>query len=161
MNTPDLCDAYAAEIQIATPRLRSFGGLAAFSGPIATVRCHEDNSKVRELLEQPGNGRVLVVDGGGSMRCALLGDRLAALAITNHWQGLLIHGCVRDVQVLGGLRLGVHALAAHPRKSDKRGSGEIDVVVEFADVRFVPGHWVYADDNGIIVAARDLGRSAA
>lgn len=156
MNTPDLCDAHADEVQIATPLLRSFGGQAAYFGRIATVRCLEDNSRVREMLEQAGEDRVLVVDGGGSLQCALLGDLLATIAIDNGWRGLVIHGCVRDVQVLGRLALGVHALAAHPKKSEKRGHGEINVVVEFAGLRFEPNHWVYADDNGILVATRNL-----
>ncbi len=156
MNTPDLCDAHAGDVQIATPLLRSFGGKAGYFGRIATVRCLEDNSKVRKLLEQPGEDRVLVVDGGGSLMCALLGDALATIALANRWRGVIVHGCVRDVQVLGELPLGVHALAAHPRKSDKRDLGEVDVEVAFAGVRFVPGQWVFADSNGIVVAARDL-----
>lgn len=154
--TPDLCDVHADRVEVAEPLFRSYGGRSAFAGRIVTVACFEDNSKVKELAAQPGDGQVIVVDGGGSMRCALLGDQVAAAAAANGWSGLLIHGCVRDVDALGRLALGVQALGAHPRKTDKRGLGDIDVPVRFAGLRFVPGHWLYADLNGVIVADADL-----
>ncbi len=153
--TPDLCDAHP-DVQVAEPLFRGFGGRVAFHGPIATVRCHEDNSRVRELAGTPGQGRVMVIDGGGSLRRALLGDQIAASATRNGWAGFLIHGAVRDVEVLAQLDLGVQALAAHPMKTDKRGLGEVDVPVRFAGVDFHPGHWLYADANGVIVNARAL-----
>lgn len=153
--TPDLCDAHP-EVQVVEPRFRGFGGRVAFHGAIATVRCHEDNSRVRELAGTPGQGRVMVVDGGGSLRRALLGDQIAANAARNGWAGFLIHGAVRDVEVLAQLDLGVQALAAHPMKTEKRGLGEVDVPVGFAGVDFHPGHWLYADANGVIVSMRPL-----
>ncbi|MGS1080030.1 ribonuclease E activity regulator RraA [Pseudoxanthomonas beigongshangi] len=153
--TPDLCDAHP-DVQVAEPLFRGFGGRVAFHGPIATVRCHEDNSRVRELAGTPGLGRVMVVDGGGSRRRALLGDQIAANAARNGWAGFLIHGAVRDVEVLAQLDLGVQALAAHPMKTEKRGLGEAGVPVAFAGVDFRPGHWLYADANGVIVSASPL-----
>lgn len=153
--TPDLCDTHP-EVQVAEPLFRGFGGRVAFHGAITTVRCHEDNSRVRELAGMPGQGRVMVVDGGGSLRRALLGDQIAANAARNGWAGFLIHGAVRDVEVLAQLDLGVQALAAHPMKTEKRGLGEVDVPVRFAGVDFHPGHWLYADANGVIVSASAL-----
>lgn len=153
--TPDLCDTHP-EVQVAEPLFRGFGGRVAFHGAITTVRCHEDNSRVRELAGMPGQGRVMVVDGGGSLRRALLGDQIAANAARNGWAGFLIHGAVRDVEVLAQLDLGVQALAAHPMKTEKRGLGEVDVPVRFAGVDFHPGHWLYADANGVIVSASPL-----
>lgn len=154
--TPDLCDAHPDRIEVAEPLFRSYGGRSAFAGRIVTVACFEDNSKVKELASRPGEGQVIVVDGGGLMRRALLGDQVAAAAAANGWAGLLINGCVRDVDALGRLALGVQALGAHPLKTDKRGLGDIDVPVRFAGLRFVPGHWLYADLNGVIVADGDL-----
>lgn len=154
--TADLYDAFSDELQVAEPALRSYGGLRMFHGPIATLRVFEDNSLVREALEQPGEGRVLVVDGGGSLRCALLGDQLAKLGVDNGWKGVLIHGCLRDVAVVHKLLLGVLALASNPRKSVKRGAGERDVKLEFLGVRWQPGHWLYADDDGVLLAPREL-----
>ena len=149
--TADLCDQHP-EVVVAAPVLRSFGGRRRFAGAIATVRCFEDNSLVRERLAEPGGGRVLVVDGAGSMRCALVGDLLGALGVKNGWAGVVVHGCVRDTAALGALDLGVLALAAHPAKSVKRGEGERDVVVAFAGVMFRPGAWLYADEDGVVVA---------
>ena len=157
--TPDLCDAHGDIVRVAAPLFRSFGGRDFFAGRLSTLRCFEDNSKVREQLATPGDGRILVVDGGGSKRRALLGDQLAALAVKNGWAGLVINGCIRDVQAIAGMDLGVQALGSHPMKTDKRGLGDLDVVIEFAGVRFVPGEWGYADANGIIVADRDLLRT--
>jgi regulator of ribonuclease activity A len=153
--TPDLCDAHP-QVQVVEPLFRDFGGLRRFSGQIVTVRCPQDNSRVRELVASPGQGRVIVVDGGGALACALLGDMLAERAIGNGWSGLVIFGAVRDVEVLAELPLGVKALAATPRKTEKRGLGEIGVEVDFAGARFVPGHWLYADANGVILSAAPL-----
>jgi regulator of ribonuclease activity A len=154
--TTDLCDAHPAALAIAAPLLRSFGGRRRFGGTIATVRCFEDNSRVRELLGEPGAGRVLVVDGGGSLRCALLGDQLGAMGVRNGWSGVVVWGCVRDTAALATMNLGVLALAAHPLKSVKRGEGEREVAVSFADVAFCPGHQLYADEDGLVVAPRAL-----
>jgi regulator of ribonuclease activity A len=154
--TADLCDAYSEQVQVAAPLFRDYGGTRAFGGPIATVKVHEDNVLVRQALEEPGVGRVLVVDGGGSLRCALVGDNLAALAQRNGWAGIIVYGCIRDARAIGQIALGLKALATHPRKSIKRGAGQRDEAVMFAEVEFAPGHYVYADEDGIIVANQPL-----
>lgn len=156
MKTADLYDDYMDEVQVAAPIFRDFGGEVAFHGRIATVKLHEDNSLVRQTLREAGNGRVLVIDGGGSLRCALVGDRLAQLAIDNAWAGLVVYGCIRDSADIGAMPIGVKALAAMPRKSVKRGAGVADIPVRFADVTFTPGHHLYADADGILVAAAPL-----
>ena len=153
--TPDLCDLFP-DVHVAEPVFRSFGGQARFAGPAVTVNCLDDNSRVRELAATPGEGRVIVVDGGGSLRRALLGDMIAANAVKHGWAGFLIFGCVRDVEILATLPLGVLALAAHPMKTDRRDLGEIDVPVAFAGVAVTPGDWIYADANGVIVATTAL-----
>jgi regulator of ribonuclease activity A len=156
--TTDLCDA-DADLQVAEPLLRHYGGAQRFAGPISTLKVFEDNSLVRSALEEPGQGRVLVVDGGGSLRCALVGDQLGALAMQNGWVGIVVYGCVRDVAELAQMPLGVLALANHPRRSMKRGEGQRDVAVRFAGVLFTPGQYLYADADGIVVAEapRSLG----
>jgi regulator of ribonuclease activity A len=154
--TVDLCDRHADKLAIAAPALRSFGGKRRFDGAIATVRCFEDNSIVRERLAESGNGRVLVVDGGGSMKCALVGDQLGALGVASGWIGIVVWGCVRDAVALARLDLGVLALALHPLRSVKRGMGERDVAVAFAGVMFRPGAYLYADDDGVVVAPAAL-----
>ncbi|UDL06786.1 ribonuclease E activity regulator RraA [Marinobacter sp. CA1] len=153
--TPDLCDDYP-EIQVVEPGFRNFGGVSAFGGEIVTVKCFEDNSVVKEQVGLPGNGRVMVVDGGGSKRNALLGDMLAEKAASNGWAGLVIYGCIRDVDVIGDTQLGVQALGTHPRKTDKRGIGDLNVPVTFGGVTFHPGHYIYADNNGIVVSEQAL-----
>lgn len=155
--TADLCDKYSDEVQIVEPMVfGDFGGRLEFAGPISTVKCFEDNSLVRAALEQPGQGRVLVVDGGGSDRCALMGDNVAQLMLDNDWAGALIYGCIRDSGEIAELDVAVKALATHPKKSNKRNIGDQDVEVRFAGVTFRPGDWLYADLDGIIVSAREL-----
>lgn len=158
--TPDLCDRFP-DVAVAEPLFRSFGGQPSFSGAIVTVRCPEDNSRVRELAALPGDGRVMVIEGQASLKHALMGDQIAANAAKNGWAGALIHGCVRDVEVLATLPLGVFALGACPRKTEKRGLGEVDVRLNFAGVTFVPGHWLYADGNGVLVSSTPLSLDAA
>lgn len=153
--TPDLCDQHP-EVLVAEPVFRSYGGRVAFAGTAVTVKCFEDNSRVRELAATPGQGRVMVVDGGGSLRRALLGDQIAANAVKNGWSGFLVFGCVRDVDALAALPLGVQALASHPMKTEKRGLGEVDMPVAFAGLSLVPGDWIYADANGVIAAKTPL-----
>ncbi len=153
--TTDLSDAHPA-VQVGEPLLRHFGGVAAFAGPIETLRVFEDNALVRAALEEPGAGRVLVVDGGGSLRCALVGDQLAALAARNGWAGVVVNGCVRDTADLAGIALGIMALAPHPRRSVKRGAGERGVTLQFAGLTLGPGQHLYADGDGIIVAEGPL-----
>jgi regulator of ribonuclease activity A len=156
LNTTDLSDKYPDLVQIPEPIFGDFGGVETFSGPIATVKTFEDNTLVRATLETPGAGRVLVVDGGASMRCALLGDNLAQLAIDNGWTGIVVYGCIRDSEPIGGMDVGVKALATHPRKSVKNDYGWTDVPVTFAGVTFTPGHYLYADPDGIVVAPHAL-----
>jgi len=153
--TPDLCDDYP-EVQVVEPGFANFGGIDAFGGEIVTVKCFEDNSVVKEQVGLPGNGKVMVVDGGGSKRAALLGDMLAEKAASNGWAGLVIYGCIRDVDVIRKTELGVQALGTHPRKTDKKGIGDLNVPVAFGGVTFHPGHYVYADNNGIIVSEKPL-----
>lgn len=154
--TPDLCDAFADDVQVAEPIFHSYGGRDFFGGQIVTVKCYEDNSRVKELVATPGHGKVLVIDGGGSRRRALLGDQLAQQAAANGWEGILINGCLRDVQIIATLDLGVQALASHPMKTEKRGFGDVDVRVAFAGLTFNPGAWLYADANGVIASCGPL-----
>ncbi|MDV9030718.1 ribonuclease E activity regulator RraA [Pseudomonas sp. RAC1] len=156
--TPDLCDAYADRVQVLEPMFSNFGGRDSFGGQIVTIKCFEDNSLVREQVELDGTGKVLVVDGGGSLRRALLGDMLAEKAAKHGWEGLVIYGCVRDVDVLAQTNVGVQALASHPMKTDKRGLGDLNVPVTFAGVTFRPGEYVYADNNGVIVSPSPLSQ---
>ena len=155
ISTADLTDQYPG-VSIAAPVFRAYGAKPAFSGRITTVKCFEDNSLVREILGTPGGGGVLVIDGGGSLNCALLGDVLAQKAFENNWSGVIVNGCVRDSAVIAGIEIGVRALAAHPLKSVKRGLGDKNVPVRFAGVEFTPGHYVYTDTDGIIVSPREL-----
>jgi regulator of ribonuclease activity A len=154
--TPDLCDEFGAEVRVAEPLFRDFGGVERFAGPIATLRVFEDNALVRQALEMPGEGRVLVVDGGGSLRSALVGGNLATLARENGWSGLVVYGCIRDAVEIASTPVGVKALHAVPRRSAKTGAGERGVPVAFAGVTFTPGAWLYADRDGIVVADRKL-----
>ncbi len=154
--TPDLCDAYPDLIQVVDPMFANFGGVEAFGGEIVTVKCFEDNSVVKEQVAKPGVGKVMVVDGGGSMRAALLGDMLAEQAADNGWEGIIVYGCIRDVDIIAETELGVQALASHPKKTDKRGLGDLNIPVTFGGVTFIPGHYVYADNNGVIISSEIL-----
>jgi regulator of ribonuclease activity A len=155
-STPDLCDAHPDLVRVVAPIFRNYGGRTAFGGPIVTVKCFEDNSLVKQHVADPGHGRVMVVDGGGSLRRALLGDLLAAQAMQNGWAGLIIHGCIRDVEEIAKMDLGVQALNAIPVKSVRKGAGQFDVPLVFGGVTFLPGEFVYADSNGIIVSSQPL-----
>ncbi|HEY5789682.1 MAG TPA: ribonuclease E activity regulator RraA [Gammaproteobacteria bacterium] len=157
IRTADLYDAHADALQVASPLFRDYGGRRRFHGPVATLKVFEDNSLVRAALAEPGAGRVLVVDGGGSLRCALLGDQLARLGVDHGWAGVVVYGCIRDAEVLAGMPLGVKALATHPAKSVKRGEGQRDLPVSFAGVTFAPGAWLCADADGIVVSPTPLG----
>ena len=154
--TADLYDQYGEQLQVAAPLLSSYGGRSTFAGAIATIKVFEDNSLVRAALETPGNGRVLVVDGGGSLRCALVGDQLAKLAVDNGWAGIVVNGCIRDAAEIATLAIGIKARNTNPRKSVKRGEGQQDIPVSFAEVRFQPGAHLYADSDGIVVADQPL-----
>lgn len=154
--TPDLCDAYPELVRIVEPLFTNYGGRESFGGEIITVKCHEDNSLVKEHVGSPGEGRVMVVDGGGSLRCALLGDMLAEKAAENNWAGLIIYGCIRDVDEIRKTDLGVQALRTIPIKSNRKGRGDLNIPVTFGGVTFHPGEYVYADNNGIIVSSQEL-----
>ncbi|MDY0046719.1 MAG: ribonuclease E activity regulator RraA [Thauera propionica] len=156
IQTADLCDAHEDKINVVSPMFGSYGGRSAVGGPISTLKIFEDNSFVRKAVESAGNGRVLVIDGGASMRCALVGDQLAELAVKNGWAGIIVYGCIRDSKAIGEMDLGVFALGTHPRKTVKRNVGEVDVPVTFGGVTFQPGHYVYADEDGVIVAEQAL-----
>ncbi len=157
MKTADILDEYETEVAVADSiGLRSYGGQLSFCGKIRTIKCFEDNSFVRKCLESDGQGCVLVVDGGGSRRCALLGDINASLALKNNWIGLVINGCIRDSTAIAGLPLGVWASGTNPKKSVKRNEGELDITVNFAGIDFVPNHYIYVDADGIVVSSRNL-----
>ena len=154
--TADLCDQFSDELEVCEPLFRDFGGKRAFAGQIATIKCFEDNSRVRDLVAEAGAGRVLVIDAGGSLRRAVLGDMLAEKAVANGWSGAVVYGCIRDSAAIGQMPLGVKALNVHPLKTDKRNEGQRDLPVRFAGVTFRPGEWLYADEDGVIVARRPL-----
>ena len=154
--TPDLCDEYPDLVQAVEPMFGNFGARESFGGEIVTVKCFEDNSKVKELVDTDGTGKVMVVDAGGSMRRACLGDMLAEKAVNNSWEGIIMYGCIRDVDVIAQLDLGVQALGSHPMKTDKRGLGDVNVSVTFGGVTFEPGQFVYADNNGVIISPEKL-----
>ena len=154
--TADICDAYADRVQVCEPLFEAYGGITAMHGGISTVRCFEDNSRVKEAVESPGQGRILIVDGGGSRRHALFGGNLGKAAVKNGWAGVIIYGCIRDSAELGGIKLALRALGTMPLRSEKRGEGERDMPVRFAGVTFRPGDYVYADEDGIVVAREQL-----
>ncbi|MER6813926.1 ribonuclease E activity regulator RraA [Spirillospora sp. NPDC000708] len=154
--TADLIDDFGDELRSCETQFRQYGGRTVFAGPVSTVRCHRDNGLVKRVLNTPGEGRVLVVDGAGSLASALMGDMIAASAVANGWAGVVINGAVRDVVALRGLDLGVKALGSNPRKSAKDGAGEVDAPVAFGGVEFSAGDWLYSDEDGIVVATRSL-----
>lgn len=149
--TADLYDERGEELASLPLQLRRFGRDGAFDGPVRTVRCHEDNALVREVLSSPGDGAVLVVDGGGSLETALVGDVIAGLAVDHGWVGIVVHGAIRDAEAIDDLPIGVKALGTNPRKSAKTGAGEVDVPVTFGGVTFTPGAHLWSDADGILV----------
>ncbi|GII02174.1 ribonuclease E activity regulator RraA [Planobispora takensis] len=152
--TADLYDERGDELDSCDLQLRQYGGRRAFRGTVATVRCHQDNLLVKQTLSEPGHGRVLVVDGGGSVHTALMGDVIAGAAVANGWAGVVVNGAVRDVTALSELDLGVKALGSNPRKSAKDGAGEREVPVTFGGVTFHPGAELFSDDDGILVTRK-------
>jgi len=154
--TTDLCDANEGKVRAVAPMFRSFGGKPRFAGPIRTLKVFEDNLLVRSTLETAGNGAVLVVDGGGSMRCAMVGDQLALLGVKHNWAGIVVYGCIRDSGPIAGMDIGVFALGTHPMKSVKKGAGDVDIPVTFGGVTFTPGQHLYADEDGVIVSEAPL-----
>ena len=160
MNTCDLVDQYADEIQVAeTIGLKHFGQHQRFSGKIQTLKCFEDNSLLKKIVGAPNAATILVVDGGGSMRCAMVGDLIAALAVEHGWHGIIIHGCIRDSVALSNIPIGIMALGTNPKKSSKLDHGEIGLPLAFAGTRFESGDFLYADEDGIVVAKRDLSKN--
>jgi regulator of ribonuclease activity A len=153
---PDLCDEFPEKVQVATPMFKNYGGRNSFGGEIVTIKCHEDNSLVAQEVDKPGAGKVLIVDGGGSLRCGLLGDNLAQKAADNLWEGIVIYGCIRDVDEISEIHLAVQALASNPMKSVKRNVGRSGESLHFADVRFIPGEFAYGDNNGLLVSTSVL-----
>lgn len=161
VSTCDLSDRFADAVRVPLPVFRNFGGRRRFSGTAVTVKCFEDNSRLKELLTTPGHGKVLVVDGGGSMRCALLGDIIATDAVANGWEGIVVYGCVRDTAVLADLDIAIKALAATPRRSTRRDEGTVDLVVDIAGVPIANGDFVVGDEDGLVVLTPDQRASAA
>jgi regulator of ribonuclease activity A len=154
--TPDLYDDFEDIATTCSEQFRDFGKKRQFSGPIRTVKCRNDNQLFRALMNEPGDGAVAVVDGDGSTEVALIGDIIAAKAAKNGWSGVVIFGAVRDVGVLKDIDLGIKALGSNPAKSIKRGEGSVDITVEFGGIKFEPGHWIYCDENGVLVAPKAL-----
>jgi regulator of ribonuclease activity A len=159
--TPDLLDAnetlsQAGSLRVVMPMFQRYGARVSFSGRIVTLKLFEDNSLVREAVGGDGKGKVLVIDGGGSLRCALVGDQLAILAHKNGWEGLVVFGCIRDSGDINQIDIGVRALNTHPLKSIKKGAGDCNIDVCFGGVTFKPDEWLYADEDGVIVSATAL-----
>lgn len=158
--TCDLCDVHksdcSGQFRVLPPVFRNFGGIARFSGPVSTVKCFEDNSLVKATVDSPGKGRVLVVDGGASLRRALVGGNLGAAAAKNGWAGVVVDGCVRDVSELAQCSIGIRALAAMPLPTEKRQEGQRDVAVQVQGVWVYPGDWLYADEDGMVVMTSPL-----
>jgi len=157
--TPDLCDKYPDLVRVVEPIFKNYGGKSSFGGQIVTIKCYEDNSVVKETAGTPGNRKIIVVDGGGSLRRALLGDLIAENAVQNGWEGFIIYGCIRDVDAISAMNLGVKALNTNPLKTDKKGIGDLNIPVSFGGVTFKPGEYVYADSNGIIVSSKPLNNA--
>ena len=156
ISTPDLSDQFDQQVSIVEPLFKHYGSLKQGYGQITTIDCFEDNSLVVEQVKSPGDGRVLVVDGRGSFRCSLLGDQLAAAAIENGWSGILINGCLRDVEIIAPMPLIVMALASIPRKTVNAGKGTLIIPVTFAGVTFHPNHYLFADETGVLVSEKNL-----
>ncbi|KAM9983661.1 hypothetical protein ACTFIY_000373 [Dictyostelium cf. discoideum] len=156
IKTPDLCDEFPSVKVVEPIGFKNYGKRKSFGGEIVTVKCFEDNSMVRDNVAKDGKGKVLVVDGGGSLKKALLGDLLAEKASLNEWEGIIIYGCIRDVDEIALTDLGVQALNSVPMKTEKLGLGDVDISITFGGVTFIPGEFVYADNNGIIVSQTNL-----
>ncbi|QSA19069.1 ribonuclease E activity regulator RraA, partial [Vibrio furnissii] len=155
-NTSALCDIYLDQVDVVEPMFSNFGGCASFAGQVTTIKCFEDNGLIRETLEQDGLGRVLLIDGGGSLRRALVDAELAAIAEENEWEGIVVYGCVREVDELEDMSIGIQALASIPVGAPAQGIGEVDVPVNFGGVTFLPEDYLYADNTGIILSQEPL-----
>ena len=153
ISTADLYDERGSELRSVSLQFQNIGGMTGFTGPVRTLRCFQDNALIRQTLSSDGHGAVLVIDGGGSLETALVGDQIAELACDNGWAGLIVHGAIRDRVAIGTLPFGVKALGSNPAKSTKTGAGEVDVPVEIGGVEFRPGVTVWCDEDGILVEA--------
>ncbi len=153
----DLCDRFGDSLSyLESNQFRHFGGTRIFAGPIRTVKCSDDNSRVKEILASPGNGAVLIVDNSASLRRAVVGDLIAQSASDNGWSGIVVNGCIRDSAAVGQMPIGIYAVGTTPRKTERKGAGEKDLPVEFSGVRFIPGHWVYVGSDGLIVSETEI-----
>lgn len=155
--TADLYDEHGEGLRVMAPIFRDYGGNTIFEGEVLTLKAFEDNTLVRSTLETAGNNRVLVVDSGGSLRCAMVGDQLAELGVKNNWAGIIVYGCIRDAGPISELSIGVKAIATNPRKSVKKGAGETGLTLRFADVEINTGDYLYADADGVVLAEKSLG----
>ncbi|ENM5740106.1 ribonuclease E activity regulator RraA [Vibrio mimicus] len=155
-NTSALCDIYLDQVDVVEPMFSNFGGCASFAGQITTIKCYEDNGLIRETLEQDGLGRILLIDGGGSLRRALIDAELAALAEENEWEGIVVYGSVREVDELEEMSIGIQAIASIPVGATSQGVGEVDIPVNFGGVTFLPEDYLYADNTGIIISQEPL-----
>lgn len=149
---PDLYDLYPDQLQLAAPIFNDYGAKSIFYGEIVTVSCFNDNSKVKELVATQGTGKVMVVEGKASLTNALLGDMLAEKAVENGWEGIVINGCIRDAGTIATLPLGVKAIGCNPIKTEKLGIGDVNIPVSFANLNFIPGHYIYGDANGLAIS---------
>ncbi|MCF7353572.1 ribonuclease E activity regulator RraA [Vibrio sp. CK2-1] len=155
-NTSALCDIYQDQVDVVEPMFSNFGGLTSFAGQLTTVKCFEDNGIIRSILQEDGTGRVLLIDGGGSLRRALIDAEIAALAEENDWEGLVIYGCVREIDDLEEMEIGIQAIAAIPVGATQNNIGEVDVPVNFGGVTFLPEDYLYADNTGVIISQEPL-----
>ena len=156
IDTSELCDLYAEQVDVVEPIFSSFGGVSNFYGKVTTVKCFESNGLIAEVLEENGEGRVLVIDGGGAVRRGLIDAELAQLAVDNGWEGIIVYGAVRQIQQLENLDIGIHALAPIPVSADESSDGESDIPVNFGGVTFFPEDYIYADLTGIILSQEPL-----
>ncbi len=156
IDTSELCDLYAEQVDVVEPIFSSFGGVSNFYGKVTTVKCFESNGLIAEVLEENGEGRVLVIDGGGAVRRGLIDVELAQLAVDNGWEGIIVYGAVRQIQKLENLDIGIHALAPIPVSADESSAGESDIPVNFGGVTFFPEDYIYADLTGIILSQEPL-----
>ena len=156
IDTSELCDLYAEQVDVVEPIFSSFGGVSNFYGKVTTVKCFESSGLIAEVLEENGEGRVLVIDGGGAVRRGLIDAELAQLAVDNGWEGIVVYGAVRQIQQLENLDIGIHALAPIPVSADESSAGESDISVNFGGVTFFPEDYIYADLTGIILSQEPL-----
>ncbi len=156
MKTADLVDDFQDELQSCTIQFRNFGKKTRFYGPCRTVKCKHDNGLVKKMLSEKGKGHVLVIDGEGSLATALVGDIIAGMAFGNGWAGVVVYGAIRDTVAIGNIDLGVKAIGSNPMKSAKTGVGEVDIELSFGNASILPGYWLYSDEDGIVIAKREL-----